>query len=37
MMRDLSEPQAIERGLADSDANRVIDNKALRAHYGLPE
>src|SRR5713226_52068 len=37
MMRELYEHQAIERGLADSDANRVTDNKAIRARYGLPE
>lgn len=37
MMRELYEHQAIERGLADSDANRVTDNQAIRAHYGLPE
>ena len=37
MMRELYEHQAIERGLADSDANCVTDNKAIRAHYGLPE
>lgn len=37
MMRELYEHQAIERGLADSDANRVTANKALRTKYGLPE
>ena len=37
MMRELYEHQAIERGLADSDTNRVTDNKAIRAHYGLSE
>jgi hypothetical protein len=37
MMRELYERQAIERGLADSDADRVTDNKAIRARYGLPE
>ncbi len=37
MMRELYERQAIERGLADSDADRVTDNKAVRAQYGLPE
>lgn len=37
MMRELYERQAIERGLADSDADRVTDNKAIRAQYGLPE
>ena len=37
MMRELYERQAIERGLTDSDADRVTDNKAIRAQYGLPE
>jgi hypothetical protein len=37
MMRELYEHQAIERGLADSDANRVKDVKDVRAKYGLPE
>jgi len=37
MMRELYERQAIERGLADSDANRVKDVKDVRAKYGLPE
>jgi len=37
MMRELYERQAIERGLADSDADRVTDNKAVRAQFGLPE
>lgn len=37
MMRELYEHQAIERGLADSDANRVTENKVIRANYGLPE
>lgn len=37
MMRELYEQQAIERGLADSDANRVTSNKSVRAQYGLPE
>lgn len=37
MMRELYEHQAIERGLADSDADRVTDNKTVRAQYGLPE
>jgi predicted transcriptional regulator len=37
MMRELYEHQAIERGLGDSDAGRVTDNKTLRAHYGLAE
>lgn len=37
IMRELYEHQAIQRGLADSDADRVTDNKTLRAEYGLPE
>ena len=37
MMRELYEHRAIERGLTDSDADRVTDNKAIRTHYGLPE
>jgi hypothetical protein len=37
MMRELYERQVIERGLADSDANRVKDVKDVRAKYGLPE
>lgn len=37
MMRELYEHHAIERGLADSDSNRVTDNKVIRAQYGLPE
>ena len=37
MMREIYEHQAIERGLGDSDANRITDNKAIRAQYGLPE
>jgi hypothetical protein len=36
-MREFYERQAIERGLADSDADRVTDNTAIRARYGLPE
>jgi len=37
MMRELYEQQAIERGLADSDADRGDDVKTVRAKYGLPE
>jgi predicted transcriptional regulator len=37
MMRELYERQAIERGLADSDAGRVKDVKDVRAKYGLSE
>ena len=36
-MRELYEHQAIERGLADSDADHGDDVKTLRAKYGLPE
>ncbi len=36
MMRELYERQAIERGLADSDAGRGNDVKTVRAKYGLP-
>lgn len=27
----------IEAGLADSDADRVVDTATLRKHFGLPE
>ena len=37
MMRELYERQAIERGLADSDAGRGDDVKTVRARYGLSE
>jgi len=37
MMRELYERQAIERGLADSDAGRAKDVKDVRAKYGLSE
>ncbi len=37
MMRELYDRQTIERGLADSDAGRVTDNKTIREQYGLPE
>jgi hypothetical protein len=37
MMRELYERQAIERGLADSDADRMKDVKDVRAKYGLSE
>ncbi len=37
MMRELYERQAIERGLADSDADRGDDVKTVRARYGLSE
>ncbi len=37
MMRELYERQAIERGLADSNAGRGDDVKTVRAKYGLRE
>jgi hypothetical protein len=37
LMRQIYERQAIERGLADSEANRITDVKTVRAKYGLPE
>ena len=37
VMRELYERQAIERGLADSDAGRGDDVKVVRAKYGLNE
>lgn len=37
MMRELYERQAIERGLADSDAGRGDGVKVVRAKYGLNE
>jgi len=37
MMRELYERQAIERGIADSDAGRGNDVKTVRAKYGLAE
>ena len=37
LMRRIYERQAIERGLADSDADRVTDVKDVRAKYGLSE
>ncbi len=36
MMRELYERQAIERGLAESEAGRGDDVKTVRARYGLP-
>jgi len=36
LMRRIYERQAIERGLADSDADRVKDLQEVRAQYGLP-
>ncbi len=36
MMRELYERQAIELGLANSDAGRGDDVKTVRAKYGLP-
>ncbi len=37
LMRDIYERQAIERGLADSNADRVKDVGDVRADYGLSE
>lgn len=37
LMRQIYGRQAIERGLADGDADRVKDVKNVRAQYGLPE
>lgn len=37
LMRRIYERQAIERGLADSDADRVTAVKDVRAKYGLFE
>ena len=36
-MRKAYEQQAIESGLADSDAGRVTDVEAVRRRYGLSE
>lgn len=37
LMQRIYERQAIERGLADSDVDRVKDVKDVRATFGLPE
>ena len=37
LMRKAYEQQAIESGLADSDAGRVTDVEAVRRRYGLSE
>ena len=41
MMRELCESRSESRrssaGIADSDVNRVTDNKIIRAHYDLSE
>ena len=37
LMRKAYEQQAIESGLADSEAGRVTDVEAVRRRYGLPE
>ena len=37
LMRQAYERQAIEAGLADSEAGRVIEVEAVRRRYGLSE
>lgn len=37
LMHEIYVHEAIERGLADSIAGRVIEVKEVRAKYGLPE
>jgi predicted transcriptional regulator len=37
LMREIYVREAIERGLADSNAGRTKDVKEVRAKYGLPE
>ena len=37
VMRKAYERQAIESGLADSEAGRVTDVEAVRRKYGLPK
>ncbi|HOE10009.1 MAG TPA: hypothetical protein PLQ35_05150 [bacterium] len=37
LMREIYVREAIERGLADSEAGRTIDVKDVRAKYGVPE
>ena len=37
LMREIYVREAIERGLADSEAGRTKDVKDVRAKYGLPE
>ncbi len=37
LMREIYVREAIERGLADSNAGRTKDVKKVRARYGLPE
>ena len=37
MMRELCESRRSSAGIADSDVNRVTDNKIIRAHYDLSE
>ncbi|MBI3015295.1 MAG: hypothetical protein HYY65_09605 [Candidatus Tectomicrobia bacterium] len=37
LMREIYVREAIERGLADSEAGRTKDVKVVRAKYGLPE
>ena len=37
LMHDIYVREAIERGLADSNAGRTRDVQEVRAKYGLPE
>ncbi len=37
LMREIYVREAVERGLADSNAGRTKDVKEVRAKYGLPE
>jgi DNA-binding transcriptional regulator YiaG len=37
LMHEIYVREVIERGLADSKANRTKDVKKIRAKYGLPE
>jgi len=37
LMREIYVREAIERGLADSEAGRTRDVKEVRTKYGLPE
>lgn len=37
LMREIYVLEAIERGLADSNAGRTMEVKEVRAKYGLPE
>jgi hypothetical protein len=37
LMHEIYAREAIEKGLADSEAGRICDVKEVRAKYGLPE